>query len=80
MHTYPSEMTGVLATKAFPPACSTSSTKMSASSLTRLLQGLAFVQGAPMVMMGLWKSASCQPVALSGREGGRGGREGREGG
>jgi len=75
MYTYPSEITGVPATKAFPPAFSTSSTKISANSLTRLLQGFAFVQGAPMVMMGLWKSASCQPVALLGRGGEE--REGR---
>ena len=59
----PSLMTGVPATKAFPPAFSTSSTRMSASSRIRLLHGLAFVQGAAMVMMGLLKSSFVHPVA-----------------
>lgn len=39
------------------------------SSHTLLLQGLAFVQGLPMVMMGFSKSASVHPAMTSKRHG-----------
>mmetsp|Transcript_43308 Transcript_43308/g.70281 ORF Transcript_43308/g.70281 Transcript_43308/m.70281 type:complete len:252 (+) Transcript_43308:1236-1991(+) len=61
----PSLITGVPKTKGFPPCLETVSTIIFPSSSKCALQGVALVYGHATVTMGLSKSSSSKPTALS---------------